>query len=262
MGSGPWIRRTRCSCWHSASYRSRSWRRCSCRACCGSSSPTSDTIAPVTIIAVDIRKQALADRYAQPSNPYHLALSYGLERVCRLLKERGQQGRRTHVVCERRGDRLARPSPDPAQSRVRHPVSTPAAQPDRRSGRMGTQDVPRLKAERPRGIPRSQTPTGHSQSICRNHSANRTCGQVSLPPAGDAGIASARRGDKMMAPRPSLRRSAPAPAPAPRACRPPGARDSTWHPRGTRRHAAPRCPGNRGPRRCRTRSRASSVRSR
>lgn len=62
-------------------------------------------LAPVTIIAVVIRKQHLADRYARPNDPYHLAMEYGLERVCRMLAENGEQGRITHIVFERRGDR-------------------------------------------------------------------------------------------------------------------------------------------------------------
>lgn len=61
--------------------------------------------APVTIVAVVIRKQQLADRYALPNDPYHLAMEFGLERVCRFLLEQGQEGRLTHVVFERRGDR-------------------------------------------------------------------------------------------------------------------------------------------------------------
>lgn len=61
--------------------------------------------APVTIVSVVIRKQELAERYARPNNPYHLALAFGLERVCRFLDEHRQNGRLTHVVCERRGNR-------------------------------------------------------------------------------------------------------------------------------------------------------------
>lgn len=61
--------------------------------------------AEFTIVAVVIRKAALTDRYAAPSNPYVLAMEYGLERVCALLSEKGQAGRLTHFVFESRGAR-------------------------------------------------------------------------------------------------------------------------------------------------------------
>lgn len=65
----------------------------------------SDLIArlPVTLVAVVIRKEALKDRYREPTNPYALAMEYGLERICAFLQEKGQGGRLTHVVFERRG---------------------------------------------------------------------------------------------------------------------------------------------------------------
>jgi hypothetical protein len=57
-----------------------------------------------TLVAVVIDKRALQP--PPPSaNPYHLALLLGLERVARLLAERGQEERRTHVVVEARGKR-------------------------------------------------------------------------------------------------------------------------------------------------------------
>lgn len=56
-----------------------------------------------TLVAVVIRKAALKDRYSAPSNPYALAMEYGLERVCAFLRKHGQSGRLTHVVFERRG---------------------------------------------------------------------------------------------------------------------------------------------------------------
>lgn len=61
--------------------------------------------AEFTIVAVVIRKAALTNRYAAPSNPYVLAMEYGLERVCALLRENGQAGRLTHFVFESRGAR-------------------------------------------------------------------------------------------------------------------------------------------------------------
>ena len=42
---------------------------------------------------------------AGSANPYHLALQFGLERVFRLLTERGQEGRLTHFIVEARGKR-------------------------------------------------------------------------------------------------------------------------------------------------------------
>lgn len=59
--------------------------------------------APVTVVAVVIRKEKLLRRYAQPNNPYLLAMEYGLERVCSFLKEHGQGGKLTHFVFECRG---------------------------------------------------------------------------------------------------------------------------------------------------------------
>lgn len=61
--------------------------------------------APFTIVAVVIRKKHLIDRYTRPENPYMLAMEFGLERVCTFLRERGQTGRLTHFVFERRGAR-------------------------------------------------------------------------------------------------------------------------------------------------------------
>jgi hypothetical protein len=59
--------------------------------------------APFTIIAVVIRKEQLVGQYADPANPYHLAMEHGLERVCSFLQECGQSDRVTHVVFECRG---------------------------------------------------------------------------------------------------------------------------------------------------------------
>lgn len=59
--------------------------------------------APFTLIATCIRKDQLKERYARPTNPYHLALAYGLERLWMFLSQRGQRDARTHVVFECRG---------------------------------------------------------------------------------------------------------------------------------------------------------------
>lgn len=60
--------------------------------------------APFTLVAAVIDKRALQSATA-PSNPYHLALLFGLERVFKLLALRGQSDHLTHIVVESRGKR-------------------------------------------------------------------------------------------------------------------------------------------------------------
>ncbi|HEY0719916.1 MAG TPA: DUF3800 domain-containing protein [Gammaproteobacteria bacterium] len=55
------------------------------------------------VISVAIDKHRLAQRYGSPDNPYHIALMFCLERLYYFLREKGQEGRRTHVVVENRG---------------------------------------------------------------------------------------------------------------------------------------------------------------
>ncbi|MCE2679126.1 MAG: DUF3800 domain-containing protein [Burkholderiales bacterium] len=55
------------------------------------------------LVAVVIDKRKLKDRYNNPAHPYHLALEFGLERICRLLKDAGQADALTYIVCEARG---------------------------------------------------------------------------------------------------------------------------------------------------------------
>lgn len=65
-----------------------------------------DTIveqAQFTVIACVIRKDRLDQQYRHPESPYHLAVTFGLERLARHLDGLGQSGRTTHVVFERRG---------------------------------------------------------------------------------------------------------------------------------------------------------------
>lgn len=59
--------------------------------------------APFTIIAAVIDKIAHRKRYAEPDNPYSIALRFCLERLLRFLNERDQAGRLTHCVFEKRG---------------------------------------------------------------------------------------------------------------------------------------------------------------
>ena len=61
-------------------------------------------VSPFSLIATVIKKQAFLNRYDQPSNPYHVALGFGLERIHNFL--RGQESGRelvTHIVVEKRG---------------------------------------------------------------------------------------------------------------------------------------------------------------
>jgi len=56
-----------------------------------------------SLIATAIQKEALRARYANPDNPYHVALSFGLERVFYYLRSVGQAKLKTHIVVEKRG---------------------------------------------------------------------------------------------------------------------------------------------------------------
>ena len=61
--------------------------------------------ADFTIIAAAILKERLAKRYAEPENPYEIALTFCMERAYRFLRERNQHELTTHIVVERRGKR-------------------------------------------------------------------------------------------------------------------------------------------------------------
>jgi hypothetical protein len=61
--------------------------------------------ADFQLVAVVIDKRRLKSRYAQPAHPYHLALEFGLECIYRLLRDAGQDGALTCVVCEARGSK-------------------------------------------------------------------------------------------------------------------------------------------------------------
>lgn len=59
--------------------------------------------APFTLIACAINKTNLNGQYAEPENPYPLALQFCLERAYSFLKDAGQAQAVTHVVVEARG---------------------------------------------------------------------------------------------------------------------------------------------------------------
>lgn len=58
---------------------------------------------PFTVIASAIDKQRHLRRYANPANPYEIALAFCVERLQHWLRERGQIDKTTHVIVERRG---------------------------------------------------------------------------------------------------------------------------------------------------------------
>ncbi|HZH52697.1 MAG TPA: DUF3800 domain-containing protein [Microvirga sp.] len=57
----------------------------------------------VTLIASVIDKRKLKRRYASPGNPYHIGLQFCMERTHAFLLERGQEGKVTHCMFEKRG---------------------------------------------------------------------------------------------------------------------------------------------------------------
>jgi hypothetical protein len=59
--------------------------------------------APITIIASVIDKVKLTAKYAQPRNPYELAVHFCLERLLQFMLSKGQSGKRLHVIFECRG---------------------------------------------------------------------------------------------------------------------------------------------------------------
>lgn len=60
---------------------------------------------PTTVIACVIDKLRLARRYAEPDNPYHIAMQFCMERTHRFLLENQQAGRTTAVMFEKRGEK-------------------------------------------------------------------------------------------------------------------------------------------------------------
>lgn len=59
--------------------------------------------AKFTVVASVIRKDEFKERRGTATNPYNVALEYGLERVFFQLQDRGQVGKKTSVVFESRG---------------------------------------------------------------------------------------------------------------------------------------------------------------
>lgn len=58
---------------------------------------------PFTLICSVIHKEPYRRRYANPDNPYHVALGFGLERVFYYLRSQGGAALKTHIIVERRG---------------------------------------------------------------------------------------------------------------------------------------------------------------
>lgn len=61
--------------------------------------------SPFTLVCVAIDKKKLIGNYRVLTNPYHIALKYGLERVFAFLAKKGQDRHLTHIVVESRGKR-------------------------------------------------------------------------------------------------------------------------------------------------------------
>jgi hypothetical protein len=59
--------------------------------------------SPFWVVSSVIRKEKLRDKYANPFNPYHLALKICMEKALGILLQEGQQGKKITCVFERRG---------------------------------------------------------------------------------------------------------------------------------------------------------------
>ena len=58
---------------------------------------------PFTVVSAVIDKQRHVLQYADPANPYEIALKFCMERTHHWLREHGQLDKLTHLVVERRG---------------------------------------------------------------------------------------------------------------------------------------------------------------
>jgi hypothetical protein len=56
-----------------------------------------------TVISAVIDKNKLKQKYAQTSNPYHIALAFCMERAYRFLEKNSEANKLTHIVFEQRG---------------------------------------------------------------------------------------------------------------------------------------------------------------
>ncbi|RYZ73588.1 MAG: DUF3800 domain-containing protein [Proteobacteria bacterium] len=61
------------------------------------------TNAPFEVYATTIDKEKLQARYANPWNPYEVAMQFQMEYLLSYLQARGQRGRTVHVLFESRG---------------------------------------------------------------------------------------------------------------------------------------------------------------
>ncbi len=61
--------------------------------------------ASFQLVAAVIRKLEFRNQHALPGNPYDLALQFGLERIYLELNRRGQAGKITHIIVEKRGEK-------------------------------------------------------------------------------------------------------------------------------------------------------------
>ena len=59
--------------------------------------------SPFVVVGIAIDKQRLQQQYADPSNPYHIAMQFGLERIDEFLQRENQHDKVTHFVFESRG---------------------------------------------------------------------------------------------------------------------------------------------------------------
>jgi hypothetical protein len=59
--------------------------------------------APIRLFCSVIDKRKLQERYSNPWNPYGVALLFCMERLLRVLRGEGEQGKLVHVVFESRG---------------------------------------------------------------------------------------------------------------------------------------------------------------
>lgn len=59
--------------------------------------------SPFILIASAIRKELLQHKYAEPDNPYHIAMSFGLERIFLHLNGLGRRDGVTYMLFEGRG---------------------------------------------------------------------------------------------------------------------------------------------------------------